>query len=163
MLGIKILGKIDIDAEKQKFDEARANNICIFEQVAIYSKKTRYLKGLVPIYEHLMDLWKEQSEENNTPWQETHKLLASTFLAKEFKVSRQKITRALLIFEYIGLIEKVRDSKIRRKEINNYSFNVITSNDKTSIIERAELIRDKFSKPREQVSRSKLNTLFNDE
>ena len=157
----KIFG-IEI-TQTSSFESAISGNIQTFKKIIAADKFTHYLKAILPIYKLIMQLWKEQSDKYNTPYKTTYRDLSADFLKTYINKPKSWITRAMLILEYLNIIDKIEgdyQSAPHLNKVNRYRFSIIQDREQ-QIIERAKLIKRTFNKPLNSVSREKLNFLFN--
>ena len=145
---------------EEEFQRTLSNNIEKFNQIVTHSKETRYLKCATILYSELMTVWKEHVYKNNIDWKTAHRTIAAEWIGKRINLARSTVQKELLLLEYIGLITRIDKKTDWYIWSNEYQFNVITEENFTEIIMRAETIKRSMSRPLKEVNRKKLDYLF---
>ncbi len=156
----KIFGlKITANWEDE-FSATLSGNIEKFNRIVSHSKKTRYLKCAVKLYNELMNIWEEHVYKNNIDWRTVHRSIGAEWIGKRINLARSTVQKELLLLEYIGLIIRT-DKKSDWFICNNeYRFAVINDENITEMVARAKTIRTIMAKPLKEVTRQKLDNLF---
>lgn len=155
MFGIKIASQWE-----DEFNNALSGNIEKFNRIVSHSKKTRYLKCAMKLYNELMTLWKKHVYENNIDWRTAHRSIGAEWIGKKINLARSTAQKELLLLEYIGLINRTNKKFDWFICSNEYQFAVIADENITEMITRTEIIRDYMSKPLKEVTRQKLDNLL---
>ena len=146
---------------EEEFQRAISSNIETFNRIVLHSKKTRYLKCAVKLYNELMNIWKEHVYKNNIDWRTVHRSIGAEWIGKRINLARSTVQKELLLLEYIGFITRTNKKSDWFICNNEYRFAVISDENITEMIARAETIRTVMSKPLKEVTRQKLDNLFN--
>lgn len=136
MFGIKITSHWE-----EEFQRAISSNIEKFNRIVTHSKKTRYLKCAIKLYNKLMTLWKEHVYKNNIDWRTAHRTIAAEWLGNRINLARPTVQKELLLLEYIGVIRRTDQKSAWYNCSNEYQFTVISDENITEMIARTEKIR----------------------
>lgn len=107
-----------------------------------------------------MTLWKEHAYKNNINWRTAHRTIGAEWIGKRINLARSTVQKELLLLEYIGLINRINKKSDWYICSNEYQFNIITDENITGMIIRAETIRTSMLKPLKEVTRQKLDNLL---
>ena len=154
MFGLRITANWE-----EEFQRALSSNIEKFNQIVSHSKKTKYLKCAIKLYNELMTLWKEHVYKNNINWRTAHRSIGAEWIGKRINLARSTVQKELLLLEYIGLINRTNKKSDWFICSNEYQFIVISDENITDMIARAETIKTSMIKPLKEVTRQKLDNL----